>query len=93
MAATKYDLETLLKKYSSTKTKLTALEPTFFGAALNVNPKEWLKKFETYTTLNKSDEADKLVMFGTLHNKSAACWFENLSQKKGELGRSQTEVC
>ena len=53
MAATKDDLETLLKKYSSTKTKLTAMEPTFFGAALNKNPKVWLKKFDTYITLNK----------------------------------------
>ena len=39
MAATKDDLETILKKYSPTKTKLTALEPTYFGAALNENPK------------------------------------------------------
>ena len=82
MAAIKDDLETLLKKYSSTKTKLTALEPTFFGAALNENPKEWLKKFDTYTTLNKTDEADKLVLFGTLLNKTAACWFENLKPEE-----------
>ena len=29
--------------------------------------------------MNKTDEADKLVMYGTLLNKNSACWFENLN--------------
>ena len=35
LAATKDDLETFCKKYSSTKSTFTALEPTFTGAALS----------------------------------------------------------
>ena len=47
---------------------------------------EWVKKFQMYNTLNKMEEADKLVMFGTLLNKRAAWWFENLNKKKIEHG-------
>ena len=78
MAATSDEVETLLKKYTPQK-KLHVLEPLMFGGTINQNPREWLRKFEAYTTLNKTDDKEKIITFGSLLDRSARCWFENLS--------------
>ncbi|MGL1886777.1 MAG: hypothetical protein OCD76_09695, partial [Reichenbachiella sp.] len=82
MAATSAEIETLMKKYTTQKVKLHALEPFTFGGSINENSRDWIKKFENYTTLNKTPEADKLIMFETLLTKSASCWFTNLKEDK-----------
>ena len=44
------------------------------------NARDWMKKFENYTTLNKTCESDKIIMFESLLANSATCWYSNLKE-------------
>ena len=76
--ATTQQVEELLKKHTMKKTKLHALEPSTFGGSINENSREWMRKFVNYTSLNKVEDADKLIMLESLLDKGAQCWFANL---------------
>ena len=55
-----------------------ALEPSTFGGSINENSREWMRKFVNYTSLNKVEDADKLIMLESLLDKRAQCLFANL---------------
>ena len=80
MSATTADVEELLRKYSNEKVKFHALEPRTFGGTISENARDWIKKFDNYTKLNKIAESDKLIMFESLLVKSAICWYTNLEE-------------
>ena len=52
------------------------MEPKAFGGTVNESARDWIKKFNNYTKLNKVED-DKLIMFDTVLTKSAQCWFDN----------------
>ena len=79
--ASAQEVENLLKKYNSSRTKFNALDPTSFGGTVNDNAKDWLRKFTNYVTLNKSEEPEILIMFETLLVKAAHCWFDSLDEQ------------
>ena len=81
MAVSAVDVERLLKKYSQTKSKLHALEPSTFGGTVNENARQWIQKFCNYATLNKIEEKEKILVFETLLTNSAQCWYENLEDQ------------
>ena len=80
MSMTTSDVEELLKKYSNEKVKFHALEPRTFGGTISENARDWIKRFDNYTKLNKTAESDKLIMFESLLVKSAICWYTNLGE-------------
>ena len=81
MGCTPADVETLLRKFNGSRVKLNALEPSVFCGSINENARDWLKKFNNYTTLNKYDEKEKIIIFESLLTKTAQHWFDNLTDQ------------
>ena len=52
------------------------MEPKAFGGTVNESARDWIKKFNNYTKLNKVED-DKLITIETLLTKLAQCWFDN----------------
>ena len=75
--ATTNQIEELLQKYAQQR-RITGMEPQLFGGTVNESARDWIRKFNNYTKLNKVEEDDKLIMFETLLTKSAQCWYDNL---------------
>ena len=75
--ATPNQIEELLQKYAQQR-RITGMEPQPFGGTINESARDWIRKFNNYTKLNKVQEDDKLIMFETLLTKSAQCWYDNL---------------
>ena len=53
------------------------MEPQACGGTVNESARDWIKKFNNYTELNKVEEDDKLITIETLLTKLAQCWFDN----------------
>ena len=68
--ATTNQIEELLQKYAQQR-KINVMEPQPFGGTVNESARDWIRKFNNYTKLNKVQEDDKLIMFETLLTKSA----------------------
>ena len=78
MAATKDEVEALLREYI--KNKPRSAEPGVFTGGISVNAREWLNNFESYAALNDLSEKDKILTFFLLLKAGAKLFFNNIPE-------------
>ena len=78
MAATKDEVEALLREYRNNKPR--SAEPGVFTGGISENAREWLNNFESYASLNDLSEKDKILTFSLLLKAGAKLFFNNIPE-------------
>ena len=77
MAATKDDIEKLLKNVDSRK--ISSFQPVAFSGQTNESAQDFLNQFENYAKLSGLKGEDQIVVFNLLLRGLAKFWFQGLS--------------
>ena len=77
MAATKDDIEKLLKNVDSRK--ISSFQPAAFSGQTNESAQDFLNQFENYAKLSGLKGEDQIVVFNLLLRGLAKFWFQGLS--------------
>jgi len=80
MAATKDDIEDLLKNMDNRK--ISAFQPVVFSGQSSESALDFLNQFENYSKLSGLKGDEKIVGFNLLLRGLAKCWFEGLSPQE-----------
>ena len=76
--ATTAEVERLLQQYSRNKHSLSDLEPRSFSGSTQDNAANWIQKLENYCKYNHIKDNEKLILFESLLQSGASCWYSNL---------------
>ncbi len=77
MAATKQDVEELLKSHSKSK---RCFEPNDFSGKSSENARDFLSSFVNYCTLNNIEGKERILTFEMCLQGAAKCWYLTLKE-------------